>query len=174
MLCSSASHIEPGLYQHYKGPLYRVLGTSKHSETEEELVLYQALYGQKGYWSRPLSMFTEQVTTADGQQLARFARSDYQSIVLEVAELPVKTTQSDAFLNAFAQARPLIERQPGFIAIELKPNAAGAEGFLLLVVWQRLEDHTDGFRRSSDYQKWSTLLHPFYDPFPKVNYYSYV
>ena len=53
--------IATGLYQHYKGEQYRVLGVAQHSETEESLVVYQALYGEFGSWLRPLSMFTEQV-----------------------------------------------------------------------------------------------------------------
>ncbi len=53
--------IATGLYQHYKGQQYRVLGVAQHSETEESLVVYQALYGEFGLWLRPLSMFTEQV-----------------------------------------------------------------------------------------------------------------
>lgn len=63
--------LQTGLYQHYKGPQYRVLGVAKHSETEEELVVYQALYGAFGLWVRPLSMFIEQVEI-DGAQQSRF------------------------------------------------------------------------------------------------------
>ena len=63
--------LQAGLYQHYKGPQYRVLGVAKHSETEEELVVYQALYGAFGLWVRPLSRFVEQVEI-DGVQQSRF------------------------------------------------------------------------------------------------------
>ncbi|MGH8355138.1 MAG: DUF1653 domain-containing protein [Pseudomonas sp.] len=64
--------LQPGLYRHYKGPEYRVFGVARHSETEEELVVYQALYGDYGLWVRPLSMFRETVEV-DGQTLPRFA-----------------------------------------------------------------------------------------------------
>jgi len=64
--------IPTGIYQHYKGPLYQVLGVAKHSETEEEHVVYRALYGEEGLWIRPLSMFTEQIEK-DGQTIPRFA-----------------------------------------------------------------------------------------------------
>ncbi|MGE8336134.1 DUF1653 domain-containing protein [Pseudomonas laurylsulfatiphila] len=64
--------IQPGLYQHYKGPLYRVFSVARHSETEEEVVFYQALYGDCGFWVRPLSMFLESVEV-DGEQVPRFA-----------------------------------------------------------------------------------------------------
>ncbi|BBI59517.1 hypothetical protein HSBAA_08230 [Vreelandella sulfidaeris] len=52
----------PGIYRHYKGNLYEVLGTAQHSESEEHLVVYRALYGEYGLWVRPLAMFTETVT----------------------------------------------------------------------------------------------------------------
>lgn len=57
--------IQTGIYQHYKGNQYRVLGTVTHSETEEQLVLYQPLYGEQNLWVRPLTMFTETVEIAD-------------------------------------------------------------------------------------------------------------
>ncbi|MCY1378997.1 hypothetical protein D9M69_666770 [compost metagenome] len=64
--------LQPGLYRHYKGQQYRVIGIARHSETEEVLVVYQALYGEYGLWVRPLSMFTETVQV-NGEQIARFA-----------------------------------------------------------------------------------------------------
>lgn len=53
--------IKPGVYRHFKGNLYRVLFTARHSETGEEMVVYQALYGEKGYWVRPAAMWQETV-----------------------------------------------------------------------------------------------------------------
>ena len=64
--------IKAGLYRHYKGAQYQVIDTVHHSETEEELVLYRALYGAKGLWVRPLAMFTEEVLV-HGNLVARFA-----------------------------------------------------------------------------------------------------
>lgn len=64
--------VVPGLYRHYKGQRYRVLGTALHSETEEALVVYQAMYGERGLWVRPLAMFTETVEL-DGEPIPRFA-----------------------------------------------------------------------------------------------------
>ncbi len=60
-----------GRYQHYKGQYYVVLGVARHSETEEQLVVYRQDYGDRGLWVRPLSMFTETVEVA-GQTLPRF------------------------------------------------------------------------------------------------------
>jgi hypothetical protein len=67
-----AVNIQTGLYRHYKGQQYRVFGVVQHSESEETLVLYQALYGAFGVWVRPLSMFIEQVEI-EGQLQPRFA-----------------------------------------------------------------------------------------------------
>lgn len=51
----------PGRYRHYKGPEYRVLGLARHSETEEVVVVYQTLYGDRSWWVRPATMFLESV-----------------------------------------------------------------------------------------------------------------
>ena len=53
--------IRPGRYRHFKGNEYRVLGVARHSETMEEMVVYQALYGERGLWVRPASMWLETV-----------------------------------------------------------------------------------------------------------------
>ena len=63
--------IPRGIYQHYKGQQYEVLGCAHHSETEEVLVVYRALYGDYGLWVRPLAMFSSLVLI-DGEQLPRF------------------------------------------------------------------------------------------------------
>lgn len=63
----------PGLYRHYKGHEYRVLGIARHSETLEPLAVYQALYGGRGLWVRPAAMFAETVETG-GRRVPRFAR----------------------------------------------------------------------------------------------------
>jgi hypothetical protein len=65
--------VEPGRYAHYKGNEYEVLGVASHSETEEKLVVYRALYGEMGLWVRPEAMFTETVETPDGP-VPRFRR----------------------------------------------------------------------------------------------------
>ncbi len=63
--------IKPGRYRHFKGKEYEVLGVARHSETEEELVVYRALYGDFGLWVRPMSMWTETVER-DGKTFRRF------------------------------------------------------------------------------------------------------
>ena len=64
---------QAGLYRHYKGGRYRVLGLVRHSETLEVMVLYQALYGTQGLWVRPRAMFMETVQHGAATE-PRFAR----------------------------------------------------------------------------------------------------
>ena len=63
--------VRPGRYRHYKGNDYIVIGVARHSETEEELVVYRQDYGEHELWVRPLAMFMETVE-ADGRQVRRF------------------------------------------------------------------------------------------------------
>ena len=63
--------IKPGKYRHFKGNEYEVIGTAKHSETMEEMVVYRALYGEFGLWVRPASMWEENVER-DGKTYQRF------------------------------------------------------------------------------------------------------
>ena len=65
------NEIRPGLYRHFEGKEYRVLYTATHSETLEPMVVYQALYGQRGIWVRPAAMWNETVTR-EGKTLPRF------------------------------------------------------------------------------------------------------
>ncbi len=66
-----AKGLKLGEYEHYKGNRYKVLGAARHSETLEELVVYQALYGERGIWVRPLGMFLEKVEV-NGKIVSRF------------------------------------------------------------------------------------------------------
>ena len=63
----------PGRYRHYKGGEYRVIGTARHSETDELLVVYRCLYDNDSLWVRPLAMFMDSVVV-DGQEMPRFTR----------------------------------------------------------------------------------------------------
>jgi len=63
--------LQKGTYQHYKGNLYEVLMTARHSETEEWMVVYKALYGEEGNWVRPYEMFMETVKV-QGKLISRF------------------------------------------------------------------------------------------------------
>ena len=83
--------IKPGRYRHFKGNEYEVLGTARHSETEEELVVYRALYGEGGLWVRPVSMWTETVER-NGQRLQRFS-------LMEEEELPENIGTQEAMAS---------------------------------------------------------------------------
>lgn len=67
--------VEPGRYRHYKGNYYEVLGTARHSETDERLVVYRPLYGEGGLWVRPEAMFQEEVSV-EGRSVPRFAKCE--------------------------------------------------------------------------------------------------
>ncbi|EOD54174.1 antibiotic biosynthesis monooxygenase family protein [Aeromonas molluscorum] len=93
-------------------------------------------------------------------------------MILEVAPLTVIPGQEAAFEQAFAKACALIGTMPGYLGHQLQVCMEQGNQYLLLVQWQRLEDHTEGFRGSPQYQQWKALLHHFYDPFPTVRHYQ--
>lgn len=66
------SRVKPGIYQHYKGRQYEVIGEALHSETVEPMVVYRALYGSYGLWVRPKAMFLETVLV-ESRETPRFA-----------------------------------------------------------------------------------------------------
>jgi cyclomaltodextrinase / maltogenic alpha-amylase / neopullulanase len=74
-LTERAMSVKPGVYKHYKGECYRVLTVAVHSESLQEVVVYQAMYGKQITWVRPLAMFLEKVIV-DGKEKPRFAYID--------------------------------------------------------------------------------------------------
>ena len=72
----------------------------------------------------------------------------------------------------FAQAQEIISAMPGYVSHQLQRCLESQDKYLLLVQWQKLEDHTIGFRQSPQYQDWKRLLHHFYEPFPTVEHYD--
>ena len=95
-------------------------------------------------------------------------------MILEVAILNIIPGQEDAFLKAFSEAKEIISKMAGYISHQLKRCMENASRFILLVEWEKLTDHTDGFRESKEYQEWKRMLHHFYDPFPAVEHYEKV
>lgn len=95
-------------------------------------------------------------------------------MILEVAILEVKPGLSAEFETAFQTASAIIAASPGYLSHELQRCLEAENRYLLLVRWQKLEDHTVGFRQSPEYQTWCSLLHHFYDPFPTVEHYELV
>jgi heme-degrading monooxygenase HmoA len=93
-------------------------------------------------------------------------------MVLEVAILEVKQGREDDFIKAFSKARNIISKITGYRTHQLKRCVENTSRFILLVEWEKLTDHTEGFRGSKEYQEWKSLLHHFYDPFPTVEHYE--
>lgn len=93
-------------------------------------------------------------------------------MILEVAMLNVINGQEEEFEQAFREASTIISSMEGYIAHELQRCLEVRSKYILLVKWEKLEDHTIGFRQSSEYQKWKGILHHFYDPFPIVEHFE--
>jgi heme-degrading monooxygenase HmoA len=95
-------------------------------------------------------------------------------VILEVALLNVRSGQSAAFEQAFANAQVIISSMDGYISHQLQRSLETPDKYLLLVHWRRVEDHTVGFRQSTGYQEWRRLLHHYYDPLPVVEHFESV
>ncbi len=95
-------------------------------------------------------------------------------MILEVAILDVKPGLVTEFEAAFKTASMIIASMPGYISHELQRCLETGNRYILLVRWQKLEDHTVGFRQSPEYQEWRCLLHHFYEPFPTVEHYEVI
>ncbi|HLQ77990.1 MAG TPA: antibiotic biosynthesis monooxygenase [Terriglobia bacterium] len=95
-------------------------------------------------------------------------------MILEVAILDVKAGLERQFETAFKKASGIISGISGFRGHELQRCVEQPNRYVLLVRWNQMEDHTVGFRQSPEYQEWRSLLHHFYDPFPKVEHYESV
>jgi len=95
-------------------------------------------------------------------------------MILEVAILNVRIGQGAEFERAFQQGECIISSMKGYISHELQKCVEAENRYILLVNWDTLEDHTVGFRNSSEYQQWKKLTHHFYDPLPTVEHYRSV
>jgi heme-degrading monooxygenase HmoA len=95
-------------------------------------------------------------------------------MILEHAYLPVTPSREAEFEAAFSTAKTIIASMPGFRGLTLSRCVERPPRYLLLVEWDRIEDHTEGFRGSAEYQDWRALLHHFYDPAPEVEHYERV
>ncbi|MEP7136196.1 MAG: antibiotic biosynthesis monooxygenase [Chloroflexota bacterium] len=95
-------------------------------------------------------------------------------MILEVAILDVIPTQEKDFESVFAEASSIISSMPGYISHQLQHCVEKQNRYILLVNWEKLEDHTVGFRGSAEYQEWRKILHHFYDPFPTVEHYELI
>ena len=95
-------------------------------------------------------------------------------MITEHALLEVMPGREDAFVAAMEPAKANIAASPGFVSLRVERCVERPNCFLLLVEWERLEDHTEGFRGSAAYEDWRAALHHFYDPFPVVEHFETV
>lgn len=95
-------------------------------------------------------------------------------MILEQALLQVIPGREAEFEAAFTEAAPIIAGMPGYLGHRLERCIEDGSRYLLLVEWERLEDHVEGFRGAPEYRRWKELLHPFYDPFPEVLHFEAV
>ena len=93
-------------------------------------------------------------------------------MILEVAMLEVRPDNAAEFETAFAKAQEIISAAPGYASHELQRCIERTHRYMLLVKWHRLEDHTEGFRKSPQYADWKRLLHHFYDQPPTVEHFN--
>jgi heme-degrading monooxygenase HmoA len=95
-------------------------------------------------------------------------------MILEAARLNVKPGMSQQFEAAFGRAQQIISSMPGYLSHELQRCIEVDGEYLLLVRWESVAAHEEGFRKSPGYQEWKALLHHFYEPFPTVLHYETV
>lgn len=95
-------------------------------------------------------------------------------MILEAAALRVKPGEAGHFEEAFREAQAIIASMPGYRSHELQRCIERDDEYLLLVRWDSVTAHEEGFRKSPRYQEWRRLLHHFYDPFPTVLHYEAV
>ncbi len=93
-------------------------------------------------------------------------------MILEVALLDVLPGQTDEFVEAFAEASGRISSAQGYLPHELQRCVQTPQRYVLLVRWETLADHSEGFRGSAAYTAWKRLLHHFYDPFRTVEHFQ--
>ena len=93
-------------------------------------------------------------------------------MIIEHALLPVLPGEEEEFEASFAKAKSIIAARPGFRRLSLARCIERPSHYLLLVEWDSLEDHTEGFRGSPEYEQWRALLHRFYEPFPTVEHFT--
>ncbi|NIW23190.1 MAG: antibiotic biosynthesis monooxygenase [Gammaproteobacteria bacterium] len=92
-------------------------------------------------------------------------------MVLEIATLNVIPGREQEFEQTFVEAQKIISSMSGYVSHELRRCVENPSRYGLFVTWERIEDHTEGFRNSAEYQEWRALLHHFYDPPPQVEHY---
>ena len=152
----AARRILPGIYRHFKGNAYQVIGVARHSETTEAVVVYRALYGEGGLWVRPAEMWNETVEQG-GIRVPRFRRMDteeritfYEQIYDELssgqADMPDARRKLDILEDYYTSGRWRADYEAdeaGKLPESLKRGVLSQDGvYNLLAEWQerRLEE----------------------------------
>lgn len=95
-------------------------------------------------------------------------------MVTEIAILNIRKEESIDFEKSFSSAKNIIASMDGYIQHEVLKCVEQENKYLLIVRWRKIEDHTEGFRKSEEYNVWKKLLHHYYDPFPVVEHYEQI
>jgi heme-degrading monooxygenase HmoA len=93
-------------------------------------------------------------------------------MILERALFPIKPGMAAQFATAFGQARKLLEATPGFLKLEMRQGIEAPDTFILLVWWDSVEAHMQGFRESPRIHEWRALLSPFFAGPPQMEHYG--
>lgn len=93
-------------------------------------------------------------------------------MITEIVLLYIREKESDLFETAFREAQKIISKTKGHLEHELQKCIEIENKYILIVRWNKIEDHTESFRKSEAYKEWKRLLHHFYDPFPVAEHYK--
>jgi heme-degrading monooxygenase HmoA len=93
-------------------------------------------------------------------------------MILEVAILNIFPEKTLEFEASFEISQSIISSMKGYCGHQLQRSLENQSRYILLVNWEKLEDHTVGFRESPEYQQWKNQLHHFYSPFPEVEHFT--
>lgn len=93
-------------------------------------------------------------------------------MITEIVLLYTRENESDLFEKAFGQAQKIISKMKGYLEHELQKCIEEKNKYVLIVRWNTIEDHMEGFRKNEAYKEWRSLLHHFYDPFPVAEHYQ--
>lgn len=93
-------------------------------------------------------------------------------MITEIVLLYTREKENSLFEAAFSEAQKIISKVKGYVEHELQKCIEKENKYILIVRWNKVEDHTEGFRKSTEYKEWKKLLHHFYDPFPVVEHYK--
>lgn len=95
-------------------------------------------------------------------------------MILEIATIDITSGQEEDYEAAFREAGQYITAMNGYISHQIQRCIEDPSRYIVLVKWQKIEDHTVGFRESENYQKWRALIHPFFASSPEVKHYELV